>query len=290
MHDKPRVDFKRFQTFGGIIAPLGHQVMPSDHRTVPYVNTGNSICISSVSTEKATEIQAVPVAAVDMSTLGTSSTRILRTDQLESDPFGFSFVSDKELSLGIRPTVNGVTELSAFIDGIFPDTGREFFHNDASSPNGLSVLDDFLGSNMHQMGSDLGFVVDHSFQEPSGMLGSFGLNLGSSSADTSATVVQVATRKGECLVIGRVGSGEYPLDTRVNPNDAAFGFGLRKSDFVTKDKIPVFTFLAEFGVLPGLNRGNSLVVDFDRLTPEAEPLLLGEGEISLPDNRHNPSP
>jgi hypothetical protein len=124
MHDRPRVDFKRFQTFGGIIAPLGHQIMSSDHRTVPYVNTGNSICISPVSTEKATEIQAVPVAAVDMSTLGTSSTRVLRTDQLESNTFGFGFVSDKELPLSVRPSMDGVTELPTFVDSIFPDARR----------------------------------------------------------------------------------------------------------------------------------------------------------------------
>jgi hypothetical protein len=137
------------------------------------------------------------------------------------------------------------------------------------------------------MGGDLGFVVSHPLQEASGVLGSFGLNLGSCPTDTPATVVQVASRESECLVVGRVSGCEYPLDTRVNSDDAAFSFGLGKSYFVTKDEIPVFTFLTEFGVFPSPDRWNSAVVDLDGLTPETKTFFVGEGKVSLPDDGHD---
>jgi len=286
MHDKPRVDFKRFQTFGGIIAPLGHQVMPSDHRTVPYVNTGNSICISPVPTEKATEMQAVPVAAVDMSTPWASSTRVLGTDQLESDSFGFSLIADHKLSLSVRPTVDPVPHFFALGQTGVTDVGQ-VFHYDASGSNGLGILDKFLGSDVHQVGSDLGFIVSHPLQKSSGMLGSFRLNLGSGSANTSATVVQVSTREGKGFAVGGVGSGEYPFDARVNSDNAAFGSGLGESYFVAENEIPVFTLLAEFGVFPSLGRRNFSIGYLDRLAPEAESFLVGEGEVSFPNDGYD---
>ena len=93
-----RNNFRQFRSFGGIIAPRGDQVMPSHHRTVANVDTRNSICISSVSTEEATKFQVVSVSAIHVPTARTSTTGVLGRNQFECNPFGFGFVLREELS------------------------------------------------------------------------------------------------------------------------------------------------------------------------------------------------
>jgi len=92
MHEQSRVDFRQFRAFGGIIAPLGHQVVPRDHRTVADVDTRHSICIPFVSTKEATEFDPVPVAGVDVPAQRTSSTGILGTDAFKHNALGCGFI------------------------------------------------------------------------------------------------------------------------------------------------------------------------------------------------------
>ena len=280
MHDITTTDFRQFRAFGGIIAPLGYQVMPSDHRTVADVDARHSICIPFVSTKEATEFEPVPVAGVDVSALRTSSTGVLGTDAFESNALGCCLIGDEELPLGVRPTADLVSHFLALGKAGFSDV-RKILHHDAPRPYGLGVLHEPLRGHVHQLGRNLGFVSGHPLEKPLGRPGPLGLHLGLRPANLPSAVVQLSSREGEGLGIGGVGCGEDAFDARINSDHASFGLGFDFRNLVAEDEIPVIPLLAEFGILPCFDFRNPVVVDDNWSSPETKPLLV-EGEVSFP--------
>jgi len=106
----------------------------------------------------------------------------------------------------------------------------------------------------------------------------------------SPPAVEFPSGECECPGVGGIGGGEDAFDSRIDADYAALRFGFGNGYPVAEDEVPAVPLFLKDGVLPRLDWWHSFVRYFDWFSPEAEPLGLGEGKITIPDHRHNQPP
>jgi len=284
--DKSRIDFRQFCAFRGIIAPRSNQVMPSYHRPIAYINAGNSIRISSVPTDEASEFNTVPITVIHASTAGATSTGVLWRNQFKGNSLGCRFVLNKELTHGIWPAVHLISHVLSFVYTGFADVSQ-FFHHYSLCSLLFCPAYKLLGRTMQNVLGYGRFVPRHSLKESTRGTGANRLYFGPCPTNFLPAMIQVSTTKSKGLGVVRVGSSENSLDSRVNPNHTTCSLGFWNFYKVGKDEIPNLVTLLEFRVTPLLHWWKSFVSKFNWLSPEADALGLGIGKIPLPNHRNN---
>ena len=283
---KSRIDFRHFCAFRGIIAPRSNQVMPSYHRPIAYINTSNSIRISSAPTDEASEFKTVPIAVIHVSTVRASSTGVLRRNQFKGNSLGCGFVLDKELTHSIWPAMHPISHILSLVHTGFTDVSQ-FFHHYSLCSLLFCPAYKLLRRTMQNVLGYGCFVPRHSLKESTRGTGANRLYFGPDLTDSLPTMIQDSTAKGERLGVVRASSGKNSFNTRVNPNHTTCSLGFWYFYRVGKDEIPNVIALLEFRVTPLLHWWKSFVSNCNWFAPEADALGLSMREVPLPDHRNN---
>jgi hypothetical protein len=284
--DKSRIDVRQFCAFRGIIAPRGNQVVPSYHRPIAYVDTGNSVCISSVPTDEASEFKTAPIAGVHITALGASPTSVLGGNQFQGNSLGGGFVLNKELSHSIGPTVDPISHVLSFGNTGFTDISQIFHYYSLCSLLFSPAYKLFRRTMQHVLGYGC-FVPRHTLQESTGGTRANRLYFGPFSTDTSATMIQSATTNSHSLGVDGVGGSKNSLDSRVNSNNTASRLKFWNFNIVSKNQIPNVVALLKLGVSPLLSWWNSFISKNNWFSPEADTFSFGIGKVSTPNYWHN---
>ena len=281
-----RSDFRQFRAFRAFTSPRGYKVMPRHHRSVANINTSNSVCISSVSTAKASKYQRVSVSLIHMPATRTASTGILGTNQFESNSFGCGFVLHKELSHRIRPTMDTTSHFLTFGNTGFTDVSQ-IFHDDSLSALLFRPRHKPLRGTVQKMFGYGCFVPAQTLQESARGTSANRLDLGFGFSDATTTGIEFPAMESESFTVLGIGSSENSLDATIDSNNTTIGLWFGDVDFVAQQQIPNRTNPFKFGVLPSFHWWNSIVSHGNGFTPEAKPFRFGKGEVSLPNHRYN---
>lgn len=281
-----RYNFRQFRASGGIIAPRSYQVVPSNYRPIAYVNTSNSIRITCITTENASEFQAIPIMAINVPTARTTSAGIFRRNQFKFNPFSRRLILSKELSLSIRPSHDFTSQVFPLSNTGFTDISQ-IFHNYSPSTERISPSHKPFGGRMHKQGSYGCLVTSHLMQKTTRRTRANCLYLASNSSDVKATGVKFPAMESESFRIHGVCGSKDSFYSRVNSNDTSFCFGFWNIYNVRENQKPLFTNLFKFRILPCFDWWSSWVRKLDWFAPKANALGFRKREVSFPNNRKN---
>jgi len=173
----------------------------------------------------------------------------------------------------------------------FGNTGftdvRQIFHDNSLGTVFNRPRHKPLRGTMQQMFGYGCFVARKPLEKPFGGTSANRLDLGFGFSDATTTGIEFPAVESKGFAVLGVGSREDTLDPGINPNDATVGFGFGNLNFIAQQQIPDSINPFEFGILPCLHRGETMVKQLCWFAPETNPFGLGKGKISFPDHWHN---
>ena len=236
-----------------------------------------------MTTRNTSEIQTLSIGTVNIPTFWAASTRVLGTDELNSNALRLKLVGHQKQKSTMRPSINLITSILFLTLGgfLYASTVEVLKHNSLST-DFVAEPSQGIRCDMQHMSRYGSLFSRKSLKELSGRSSTNGLNFGPYQSDAFSEVIEFPSLVEEGLIV-RGSSNENSIGTKVNADYCARGFGFRDVYLVAQKEIRDSFDDLELGVFPTFY-WEPWMLDVDRLGPEGD-LFFGFSEVTLPNER-----
>ena len=214
--------------------------LPLEKRPKGDIDAPYTVCMICKIAGFASELKAVPIGFLCMSTNWTGLTRMSRINELNTDALCSSFVADVKLALSKRPAI--IPRSLLVMSRVFALTNPcQIFHHNASGPNRFSKSHQLLTCSMDKL---LCYGLLTSTQSLQATMSRASANTGKfcfGLSKTETAMVKNTSRDVQSFVGFLVGSGQDVLDATINANDGSCCFDFRNVYFNSQAEIPLPT-------------------------------------------------
>jgi len=251
---------RQIRVFRGLKTPRCGNALRSHNRPQPDILRAYTVAVILMSALAALEVQAFAVGCRDVTTPGAAPRSVSGVDLLKADSRSRAFVSNKELPLRIRPTVNLASQVLPLTQRPVPDIA-EVFNGNRSCSIGDRVSNQLFRGSMEQRFRYGCLMATHASEKTPRAFGANGLDGRTFASDAGAAMVFHPAFEKECSVVNRVSRDHKPLDPEIDSDNTTFGLQFWNLNLVSENQIPLFSNTLELGVLPPILRDGRMIQD-----------------------------